>query len=50
MVVLADGHLKVGAYAIACGFFGLIFYYIGVSMGWLYVRIWHPLETHNQSS
>ncbi|KAI5891086.1 Na+/solute symporter [Schizophyllum commune H4-8] len=34
--LLRVGHFVVGAYAIACGFFGLIFYYIGVSMGWLY--------------
>ena len=24
-------------YAVVCGLAGLIFYYIGVSMGWLYV-------------
>ncbi|KAL1757356.1 hypothetical protein FB107DRAFT_209319 [Schizophyllum commune] len=34
--LLRVGHFVVAAYAIACGFFGLIFYYIGVSMGWLY--------------
>ncbi|TRM67086.1 hypothetical protein BD626DRAFT_546072 [Schizophyllum amplum] len=34
--LLRVGHICVAVYAIACGFFGLIFYYIGVSMGWLY--------------
>lgn len=28
----------VAAFAIAMGIFGVIFFYIGVSMGWLYVR------------
>lgn len=30
------GHIMVAAYAIIMGLAGLIFYYIGVSMGWLY--------------
>ena len=29
--------LKVALYAVICGLAGLIFFYIGVSMGWLYV-------------
>ena len=32
------GHAGVALYAIVCGLAGLIFFYIGVSMGWLYVR------------
>ncbi|KIY71252.1 urea transporter [Cylindrobasidium torrendii FP15055 ss-10] len=34
--VLNMGHIMVAAYAIIMGLAGLIFYYIGVSMGWLY--------------
>lgn len=33
------GHWMVVLYAIVCGVAGLIFYYIGVSMGWLYVSL-----------
>lgn len=29
--------LKVALYAVICGLAGLIFFFIGVSMGWLYV-------------
>jgi len=34
--ILRVGHLMVGFYAIVCGLAGLIFFYIGVSLGWLY--------------
>ncbi|KAF8237060.1 urea transporter [Tricholoma matsutake] len=34
--ILRVGHAMVLAYAIVSGLAGLIFYYIGVSMGWLY--------------
>ncbi|PPQ69730.1 hypothetical protein CVT24_001316 [Panaeolus cyanescens] len=34
--ILRMGHIGVAAYAIICGLAGLIFFYIGVSMGWLY--------------
>jgi len=34
--ILRMGHLMVGVYAIVCGLAGLIFFYIGVSLGWLY--------------
>ena len=37
--ILNVGHLAVAMYAIVCGLAGLIFFYIGVSMGWLYVCI-----------
>lgn len=29
-------HISVGLWAVALGLFGLMFYYIGISMGWLY--------------
>ena len=31
-------HSMVAFYALVMGLAGLIFYYIGISMGWLYVR------------
>ncbi|KJA22557.1 hypothetical protein HYPSUDRAFT_652941 [Hypholoma sublateritium FD-334 SS-4] len=34
--ILRVGHGAVVAYAVICGLAGLIFFYIGVSMGWLY--------------
>ncbi|KAF8733477.1 hypothetical protein AX14_003791 [Amanita brunnescens Koide BX004] len=34
--ILKVGHLMVGFYALVCGIAGLIFFYIGVSLGWLY--------------
>ncbi|KAF9479193.1 urea transporter [Pholiota conissans] len=34
--ILRMGHLGVAFYALVCGLAGLIFFYIGVSMGWLY--------------
>ncbi|KAG2004698.1 urea transporter, variant 2 [Coprinopsis cinerea AmutBmut pab1-1] len=34
--ILRVGHAGVALYAIVCGIAGTIFYYIGVSMGWLY--------------
>ncbi|KAK0450295.1 urea transporter [Desarmillaria tabescens] len=34
--ILRIGHLMVAVYAVIMGLAGLIFYYIGVSMGWLY--------------
>ncbi|KAM6495063.1 urea transporter [Amanita muscaria] len=34
--ILQVGHLMVIFYALVCSIAGLIFYYIGVSMGWLY--------------
>jgi len=34
--VLQVGHAAVALYAVICGLAGLIFFYIGVSMGWLY--------------
>ncbi|KAF9043025.1 urea transporter [Panaeolus papilionaceus] len=34
--ILRMGHIGVAGYAIVCGLAGLIFFYIGVSMGWLY--------------
>jgi len=34
--ILLVEHLMVGLYAIVCGLAGLIFFYIGVSLGWLY--------------
>jgi len=37
--ILNVGHLAVASYALVCGLAGLIFFYIGVSMGWLYVCI-----------
>jgi len=35
--ILAMGHYMVVFFAVVMGFCGLIFYYIGVSMGWLYL-------------
>jgi len=37
--ILNVGHLAVASYALVCGLAGLIFFYIGVSMGWLYVCV-----------
>lgn len=37
----------VACFAIIMGLLGLIFFYIGISMGWLYVRI--PLHPLNQT-
>lgn len=37
--ILGPCCLKVAFYALVMGLAGLIFFYIGVSMGWLYVRI-----------
>jgi hypothetical protein len=34
--ILRVGHAAVALYAVICGLAGLIFFYIGVSMGWLY--------------
>jgi len=34
--ILRVGHAMVMAYAVVCGLAGLIFFYIGISMGWLY--------------
>jgi len=34
--IMRVSHMMVAFFAICMGFFGLIFYYIGVSMGWLY--------------
>ncbi|KAF9476731.1 urea transporter [Pholiota conissans] len=34
--ILRVGHAMVAAYALVCGIAGVIFFYIGVSMGWLY--------------
>lgn len=34
----AKRHLQVAFFAVCMGIAGLIFYYIGISMGWLYVR------------
>ncbi|TEB29666.1 urea transporter [Coprinellus micaceus] len=34
--ILRVGHAGVAFYAIVCGVAGTIFYYIGISMGWLY--------------
>ncbi|KAF8995977.1 urea transporter [Cyathus striatus] len=34
--ILRVGHAMVALYALVCGIAGLIFFYIGVSMGWLY--------------
>jgi len=34
--VLRVGHAAVALYAIVCGLAGIIFFFIGVSMGWLY--------------
>ncbi|KIK01605.1 hypothetical protein K443DRAFT_6784 [Laccaria amethystina LaAM-08-1] len=34
--ILNVGHAAVALYAVVCGLAGLIFFYIGVSMGWLY--------------
>ncbi|KAF8811119.1 urea transporter [Phlegmacium glaucopus] len=34
--ILRVGHAAVAFYAVVCGLAGLIFFYIGVSMGWLY--------------
>ncbi|PPQ71203.1 hypothetical protein CVT26_011016 [Gymnopilus dilepis] len=34
--IMRVGHAGVALYAIVCGLAGLIFFYIGVSMGWLY--------------
>jgi Na+/proline symporter len=36
--ILRVSHYMVAAFAIFMGVAGTIFYYIGVSMGWLYVR------------
>jgi len=35
--ILWVSHLMIGAYAIFMGIAGLIFFYIGISMGWLYL-------------
>lgn len=32
----------VGAFAIIMGLLGVIFFYIGISMGWLYVSLHFP--------
>jgi urea-proton symporter len=40
--ILRVGHAMVAFYAIVMGLAGLIFYYIGISMGWLYVRTSPP--------
>lgn len=37
--ILRVGHAGVALYAVVCGVAGTIFYYIGISMGWLYVRV-----------
>ena len=34
----SDARTQVACFAIVMGFLGLIFFYIGISMGWLYVR------------
>ncbi|KAJ2935430.1 hypothetical protein H1R20_g1666, partial [Candolleomyces eurysporus] len=34
--ILRVGHAGVALYAVVCGVAGTIFYYIGISMGWLY--------------
>lgn len=34
--IMKVSHMMVAFFAVCMGFFGLIFYYIGVSMGWLY--------------
>jgi len=34
--ILRVGHAAVAFYAIICGFAGLVFFFIGVSLGWLY--------------
>jgi SSS family transporter len=34
--ILRVGHAAVALYAVVCGLAGLIFFYIGVSLGWLY--------------
>jgi len=34
--ILRVGHAAVALYAVICGLAGLIFFYIGVSLGWLY--------------
>ncbi|KDR70212.1 hypothetical protein GALMADRAFT_144884 [Galerina marginata CBS 339.88] len=36
--ILRVGHGAVAFYAVVCGLAGLIFFYIGVSMGWLYSK------------
>jgi Na+/proline symporter len=36
--ILRMSHWMVLFYAVFMGLAGLIFYYIGISMGWLYVR------------
>ena len=37
--ILRVGHGAVAFYAVVCGLAGVIFFYIGVSMGWLYVSV-----------
>jgi Na+/proline symporter len=39
--ILRVSHYMVAAFAIFMGVAGTIFYYIGVSMGWLYVSNYH---------
>jgi Na+/proline symporter len=41
--ILRMGHLMVGFYALVMALAGVIFYYIGISMGWLYVSSDHDL-------
>ena len=36
--ILQVSHAMVALFAIVMGLLGLIFFYIGISMGWLYVR------------
>ena len=49
--ILNVSHMMVAAFALAMGIFGVIFFYIGVSMGWLYVSlipsIFASVQTHN---
>jgi hypothetical protein len=42
---LIDSHEQVVIFALVMGIAGVIFYYIGVSMGWLYVSFFFVPRT-----
>ena len=42
--------LKVAFFALCMGLAGLIFYFIGISMGWLYVRYLLLSQNHADGS
>ena len=46
--ILRVSHYMVAAFAVFMGIAGTIFFYIGVSMGWLYVR--EPFDSFEMAS